>query len=423
MKHDFSTMQNHALKCFILFVCVLFLPACRGDAAEGRNSTASSDESLDFTGFWKWLDNEEGNHIFELVLNEQQGLYEGYYCAIFEDRDGQRIDCGYGEGRKRFNLLGTLQGEELHTSVTSPFSRESGKAIMTKQDGLLHWQLTEPPGTTYRSDYYCPPEAWLMTDNRKLLRTVSYHQKYIWETNRQQNDITKLDGKWLLTDFFDSTLINKEVFSYVDKPVVPFGCVLDFTKLNIGRVQISGTHDYMETKIERIDPTTIGFSDGLFDYRLEFQPNTDLLKLYLLEKGTPEIVQTAFYRYAPLTTSDDFGVATTGLFNQILEGKYEMLNGPDQGRQITFDSVGLVRGLDPYYTYRVHWLEEAGTPNFDAVCLQDSLKNEEHFFHFEFREEALVLFELKKTTLEDSGFFSYEIGEETWRLRPEDAME
>ena len=392
----------------ILVLSQIFFFTCQNTKT---SDSSQNDESADFNGNWKWTSNEEGNQIFELVLQQTDLNIEGYYCAIIETDEGQRIDCGYGDGWGKRNISGVVEGNKAILEITSPFSQITGKAELIMENKQINWLITTPPGTGYLQDYFCPNGALLEKDNRSKLREVPYRKTYSWE-NQDNAAVSPpaFKGKWLLTDYYDSTLINKKVFDYKNTPAAWFAREIDFSDLENGNVDMAGLSDEGQVKVRQEGEFLISNGDDAFEYQFHLRESANLLILNIKWLGNDPKTSRHIYRKLPSSSTENMQ-NWDQYFNQILYGTYQ----DENGNTIRFGEENGLGGFPNFSQYQVNWEAEAGLPGFDAVALS-APDSDIIYYHFKFDQETLLLFDVIKQVDAESGFFEYSIGSEAFRL-------
>ena len=91
-------------------------------------------ENNELLGKWEFENNSENNDTFSItLLKNNEGLIEGFYCAIA--RNGGKIDCSPDDERNIKEIRKIENGYLV--SFSSFFSGQNGEAEITLENNLL----------------------------------------------------------------------------------------------------------------------------------------------------------------------------------------------------------------------------------------------------------------------------------------------
>jgi len=294
----------------------------------------------------------------------------------------------------------------LIAEIKSQHSGQDGQVRIMQLENGLHWQIIDGPGEDFGVDYFCPDDALLFKSKKNQQRKIVRGEEYQWEVG-DRHYVPELSGKWILTDFFDSTIINKTLYPYFDLSGTYFAVLLDLDRIKKDTLYQIGLIEETIVSTNPISAYKISTDEYLPNSSIRYNPVSDLIEYQISpDPNTPIVLN---YRFVPHFNLDIFSSEMENYFNHIISGKYKVENS-DQ--VITFGPQNQVKGLGSYSTFKVWWMNEQNAPtDFDALMLQKKGSNKQNFMHWKFEEDQLVLYDLKVLVDPKSKVVSYAIGD------------
>ena len=99
------------------------------------------------------------NDTFSINLSKSKsGKLTGYYCTAV--RNGNKIDCSPDQ---EININEVKNGNGLYkVSFNSFFGAKNGEAVISLENGKLHWRITKKPA----GEFYAPSDVFLAGSNQ-----------------------------------------------------------------------------------------------------------------------------------------------------------------------------------------------------------------------------------------------------------------